>query len=72
MPRFFFHIHDGREIRDQEGTELPSIDEARKQAVRTAGEMLRDHDDFWTGDVWTMNVVDERGITVCVLNFSAG
>ena len=33
MPRYFFHVHDGRDIPDEEGIELASPDEARNQAV---------------------------------------
>jgi hypothetical protein len=38
MPRFFFNFH----IVDEEGVELTGPDEARSQAIATAGEMLRD------------------------------
>jgi hypothetical protein len=37
MPRFFFNVH----IVDEEGVELTGPDEARSQAIATAGEMLR-------------------------------
>ncbi len=32
MPRYFFHVHDGHEIRDEDGTELADLAEARAQA----------------------------------------
>ena len=41
MPRYFFHVMDGRASIDREGTELAGIDEARSEAIRTAGEILR-------------------------------
>ena len=34
MPRYFFHVIDGREIIDNEGTELPGLKEARAEAIR--------------------------------------
>jgi len=37
MPRYFFHVIDGREILDHEGTELSGLREARAEAIRTAG-----------------------------------
>jgi hypothetical protein len=37
MPRYFFHVIDGREILDYEGTELSDLREARAEAIRTAG-----------------------------------
>ena len=42
MPRYFFHVDDGRDIPDQEGVELAGPDEARAQAVIACGEALKD------------------------------
>ncbi len=48
MPRFYFHVRDSSEFIDREGVELPSIKEARTQAVIGAGEALKDLDgEFW-------------------------
>ena len=33
MPRFFFHVCDGVERRDEEGVELPSASDALKRAA---------------------------------------
>jgi hypothetical protein len=33
MPRYFFHVIDGQEIIDTEGTELAGSEEARAEAV---------------------------------------
>jgi hypothetical protein len=72
MPRYFFHVRDGVDIRDNEGLELESIDEVRAAAVTASGEAIRDLGrKFWAGEEWQMNVTDERGETVCTLNFSA-
>ena len=72
MPRYFFHIQDGQSLSDQDGVELPGIDEVRNQAVVAAGEALRDKGGkFWKGGEWFMRVVDENGETVCRLRFSA-
>jgi hypothetical protein len=71
MPRYFFHVHDGRDLRDDEGIELAGRDDAHRQAIITAGEMLRESGRrFLTGDVWEMHVMDDRGATVCRLKFS--
>lgn len=41
MPHFYFHIRDGEEwVEDYEGQELPSLDEARAQAVESARELM--------------------------------
>jgi hypothetical protein len=33
MPRYFFHIHDGESMPDNDGIEMPNADEACAQAV---------------------------------------
>ena len=35
MPRYFFDVHDGTYMRDQDGVELPDIHAARKQVWDT-------------------------------------
>ena len=43
MTRYYFHIKDGADlIRDLEGTELSTADEARSQALKTARELWAD------------------------------
>jgi hypothetical protein len=72
MPRYFFNVHDGKDLPDSEGIELPGRNEAHRQALTTAGEMLREMNrEFLAGDVWEMHVTDEAGATVCRLMFSA-
>ena len=70
MPRYYFNVHDGRDIPDEQGIELPGPKEARDQAVIACGEALKDLDgDFWKSQEWTMTVTDETGATVCALKF---
>ena len=68
MPRYFFNI-DG-ESPDGDGLELPDIAAARAEAVRAAGEMLRDWDGDLPGNQWTM-VVNEADRPVLTLQFRA-
>jgi hypothetical protein len=43
MTRFYFDVRDGdRLLPDDEGTEFPSLDEARKAALVTLGELVKD------------------------------
>lgn len=71
MPRYFFHVQDGKDIPDEEGLDLSSPKEARNQAVIAAGEMLKDLDgEFWNSQEWTMKVTDPTGSTVCTLKVS--
>ncbi|MBW6530410.1 hypothetical protein KZ820_06655 [Sphingomonas sp. RRHST34] len=69
MPRFFFHVTDGVDIRDEEGTELPNLKAARRVAVQYAGALLRevDSDELDRHD-WVMTVTDDTGLTMFTLN----
>jgi hypothetical protein len=73
MPRYYFHVHDG-DGRDQDrvGTELPSIYEARSEAVNVARELCDLWDDLPPGALNNMaiEVADETGQTVVVVPFS--
>lgn len=73
MPVYFFHVDDGSLNTDQDGTELPGMEEARTEAVSLAGAMLRDLDGgFWNhGGRWTMHVTDDQGCLLFSLHFSA-
>lgn len=43
MARYYFHVKDGAElIKDQEGSELPTPDAARRQALKSARELWAD------------------------------
>ena len=60
MPRYFFHIADSVVIPDVDGIELEDLSVARIEAVRVAGEMLRDHAPaFWTSGEWKVIVTGE-------------
>ena len=71
MPRYFFHIQDGKNIPDTEGTVLPDNKAARNEAIATGGTILRDLSSYWDGREWRMNVMNENGATVFRLRFSA-
>jgi len=72
VPRFYFNICDGEDIRDDVGTEFADLASVRKEAVETTTEMLRGRmlvDSDTTG--WIVQVTDEDGFTVMVLSLSA-
>src|SRR5215218_3408684 len=72
MPRYFFHIIDGNEYPDTEGTVLANPDAARAEAIVVSGEMLKDlGGEFWGNGEWQVRVEDEAGNKVCALTFSA-
>jgi hypothetical protein len=73
VPRFFFHVRDGKDLPDTEGSELPDLDAIRTEAIRASGEMLRDSKgraEFWSGDDWAMTVMDDKGGMVLTLRFA--
>lgn len=47
MPRYYFHIIDGRRIEDEEGQEFPGLDEARTEAIASARSIMREA--LWAG-----------------------
>jgi hypothetical protein len=72
MPRYFFHVADGADMPDHEGTVLSGIPAARDEAIRTAGEIIKDEGGkFWNGAEWEMTVKNEAGESVLTLRFSA-
>ena len=61
MPRYFFHVIDGKEIIDNEGTVLAGVDEARAEAIVVSGEMLRDlGGKFWGNGQWQIRSPTKR------------
>jgi len=71
VPRYFFHIQDGKDIPDREGTLLADNKAARIEAITTGGAILKDLASYWDGTEWRMNVTDEAGTTLFRLRFSA-
>jgi hypothetical protein len=72
LPRYFFHVIDGKFLVDTEGTQCASLGDMRHQAIRTAGDILSDMaGHFPAGLDWQMHVTDENQATVLKLHFSA-
>jgi len=73
MPRYFFYISDGKDIRDEDGADLPDLDSVKTCAIKTAGDMLSDGSgaELWSGHEWRMIVTDEAGQEVLLLRFAA-
>jgi hypothetical protein len=70
MPRYFFHVFDGKALRDREGTELPDYNHARREAISYAGKLLDDDASrIGLGEDWHMEVVDEVGLILFRLDF---
>ena len=69
MVRFYFHLKEGCElIADDHGTELPSVEAATREALRSARELLADAIRFGVSRVPDSVVIaDEAGRTLHVL-----
>ena len=62
MPRYFFDVHDGKHMPDEDGVELPDIDAARKQVWKTLPMMMAERPaDGNMGCQLRMDVRDESG-----------
>ena len=70
MPRYYFHIHDGVSMIDDEGTELAGWTEAKIEAIRLAGSVIKDEaKHIALGEDWRIEVTDERGLILFRFDF---
>lgn len=71
MPKYFFHIHDGKDLIDTDGTELRNRDAVRSEAIRLAADSIGSLKwDFWGHGEWRLDVIDQQGANVLTLRFS--
>ena len=72
MPRFYFDIvKDGETNADADGTELPSLESARRAAGRCAGEIIAFASKHKLPERWDMNVRDDLGQVLATLSFTS-
>ncbi|MBE7244933.1 MAG: hypothetical protein INR63_08285, partial [Actinomycetospora chiangmaiensis] len=70
MPRFYFHVHDGHSELDPDGTELPDWQSARLEAIRLAGDILKqDAHRIALGEDWRIEVTDQTGLILFQMTF---
>lgn len=63
MPRYFFHSQTDTRTSDEEGVELDGPLEARREAIRTCGQLMQDSPEpFWGSRPWTVTVTDAAGL----------
>ena len=68
--RYFFNVLDGKLVVDTDGTYCASWDEMREQAVKTAGECLRDMASKYPSNMeWQLVVTNTSSETVLRLRF---
>jgi hypothetical protein len=72
VPRYFFNVHDGKDIENEDGTVLSGDAQAREQAVTTAAEIIRsDAAALPRSEPWEMVLTDGPGRLLPTLHFSA-
>lgn len=76
MARYYFNVHDGNTLLDDDGVELPTLAAAREMAIVHSGEILKNGAGpaMWAGEAWRMWVTDAPsggGKTLFTLRFSA-
>lgn len=70
MPRYFFNIYDGKSVIDEDGMVLADIIQARRMAVRMAGQLFDDESEIVAlGQEWRMEVTDDKGLILFRLDF---
>ncbi len=72
VPLFHFHVADAHPQVVTDPIELSSIDDAKRHALRLAGQSLCDEEPiFWDADPWVLTVSDERQLTLFTLTVVA-
>ena len=63
MPRYYFHTETDHRCTDSEGVEFSDFRAARREAIRTCGQMMQDAaEQFWGSRPWNVSVTDETGL----------
>ena len=72
VPLFHFNVLDGVADMDREGTELPDVDTAWREARFLASEMVKS-DGEWKklGDEWRIEVTDHSGMILFRIDVAA-
>ena len=70
MPRYHFNVYDGKTSIDKVGLELANVNEARRHAIQSAGEIMDDEAHrLALGRDWAMEVTDGQGLVQFRLDF---
>lgn len=63
--RYFFHTNTTTRYSGDEGLELDTPLEAREEAIRLVGELMRiSPSEFWGSRPWGVTVTDAAGLTL--------
>lgn len=68
MPQFNVVVRADDRVVFTEGIEAPGSEEARDQATRRFGDLMReDADRLWADEEWLMHVTDEAGLILYMI-----
>ena len=70
MPRYFFHLFNDEAFIDREGTELPSLEDARHQGAAMAGQMMAKGE--LAPSMWFLFIVDAQKRVLDRMEFRVG
>jgi hypothetical protein len=72
MPRYFFSTVNGDVHRDTDGTDLPSLGDARIEGARLIGLILQDRPQgFWEAGDLKLTVSNDRGLALFTIVVAA-
>jgi hypothetical protein len=72
MPTYNINVRTASHIADTTPVERTTLGELRLEMARFVGELLKDHAELiWEDQDWQVDVTDEAGLILYVLNVSA-
>lgn len=72
MPKYHFEVRTESHVMLTEGVELPDATAARQEAARRIGLLLTEHaGQIWVDEDWRMDITDQAGLILYVLQVSA-
>ncbi len=70
--QFHFQVRTGTQVMVTEVADLSDADDARIEAAKRIGLLLHAHaGKLWVDEDWQMDVTDEKGLVLFVINISA-
>ncbi len=70
MPRFYFHVRDGKDFPDHEGMLLTDTQVALREAITFAGRIISEESHTLSAsDDWHLELCDEDGALLFRLDF---
>lgn len=70
MPRYFFHLYNHLEVRDEEGKQLPDLEAAKAFAIENARDVMTSN--IVQGEICLshrIEIEDAQGVLVAVVYF---